>query len=113
MIGAAQDSFGERFVERVAVRHHEEVRARGRRIDFLFGRIGADDRHVGRDLARKFFGALVDPRDAAWQVAECAHERPADVPGPEQYDCEIDRANGLDVQRPAFEREQLRRAVTR
>ena len=92
-IAAREDALGERLVERMAVRHHEEIRARRRRGDLRLGR-------VGRPRSRRWPARRPETRRRARRPtvtrqampAEHAHQRATDVAGAEQHDVEIGRA---------------------
>src|SRR5207248_2514299 len=53
-VRSLQNSLGQRFVERMAVRHHEKIGADGGAVDFGLGGIGADDLYVRWNIVGKF-----------------------------------------------------------
>src|SRR5262245_55253466 len=80
-IAAAQDRLDEFEVERVAVRHHEEIAAGAGRADLRRRRVGPHDANVVGHLRRKLVGTVVHPSDAARDRPEDAHQRPAHMAG--------------------------------
>ena len=68
-VRSLQNSLGQRFVERMAVRHHEKIGADGGAVDFGLGGIGADDLYVRWNIVGKFLFSRIHPSDPAANVS--------------------------------------------
>ena len=73
------------------MRHHEKIGADASGVDFRFGHVVADNRHVRRNIARELVLACIDPGNPARNAGENTDQRTPHMPGAEQYDFKIAR----------------------